>query len=354
MADGDAIQALLVAGPFTPRAALEATSAICNALDEHHPTPGGRPLSASSVLLFANGDVILQDIEGANGTAVAQLLVHMLLGGFPASLTTEEVLSTVSETLRTAGSAPDWIQKLTDLMATCLSSIPGQQPSLHRIQQRCTALSTSAIGEPLHALIPQRVAATRSWMNLPSAAAPSDSLNKAFSAQPTPLPPTPPPTRPAPSTSPPSKPLPPVPPPVSDGRGWKIIAIAAGCAALVVVGLVIDQLRTPAPPDPSTDLSTAETPATNQLTDKYQLDDNQHVLALTSTPPGASVTMDGTSIGQTPLEIDALTAGVHRIALKVDDHEMEQTLMIDQDASCVWAPEQSEEPWRCETSGESW
>ena len=64
--------------------------------------------------------------------------------------------------------------------------------------------------------------------------------------------------------------------------------------------------------------STITVPAGGTFTNSYTLSCN--VLVVSSTPSGASVTVDGTLSGTTPLSLRAVTAGVHTVVLTLDGY----------------------------------
>lgn len=338
MAEGDSIQVLLSKGPFNTRAALEATAAICAALEAHTPVQGGRSLTAASVLLFTDGNIQLQNVDQADAFAVGTLLAQMLLGALPTDSedSSEELLVLLNANLQTPDVDNAWRRKLVNLVRACRSLDTSSRPPLHRVQRRCQDLTSDASGLVLRKLIKKRTEETGSWMDLPAVNESNAAISKMIIQPPNPREPQP--AEPPPRTSTnihlKTSGGTPSPPPESPTL-WRNLTIAMAAAALLVGGIAVYQLTdngsAPLVAQPSSLVETSQTI-------DWEIEKG-HRLELISSPEGAIVMIDGSLIGQTPTETRGLESGVYQLTLTLGDAFFQQALMIDQDAECAWSPE---------------
>jgi hypothetical protein len=97
---------------------------------------------------------------------------------------------------------------------------------------------------------------------------------------------------------------------------WKMIA--AGVAAIAVIGVGISMVQKPSPAAPVVDTSRKIDPAVPPPAappPAAPVAPNVPRLVITTQPPGAKVTIDGKPAGETPLTIDTLKPGRHAIVL---------------------------------------
>ncbi len=87
--------------------------------------------------------------------------------------------------------------------------------------------------------------------------------------------------------------------------------IPVAIAALVLIAIIVTSLVAAAGrPTPSPRLESKSTPPAPP------------VLVITSTPPGASLTVDGKSVGRSPVTLDTLSPGDHRIEAALEGHQL--------------------------------
>ena len=349
MIEGETIQTLLQEGALPPRAALEAAAATCVALEAHAPVPGGRPLSAASVELDADGSAMLRDVEQADAMAIGSLLAHMLLGGMAPAEDTDALLERLDRALQQEAVDASWRRKLHALVRACRSPEPSSRPPIHRVRRRCADLVAETTGAPLRIILRQRAASTASWMDLPSASETAQLITASIpdmtqpqaprlqppeAAAPAPAP------APAPQRRAPLTPLPAAEP--SRGPWWLVALMVV--ATLGVGGMVVAQMGQQPDTPPTHRADPAE--RSNLRAEVRAADALGFRLSIASEPVGAAVHIDGTLVGHTPTEAPGITAGVHQIRLVAGKETIEQTLMIDRDAACTWEPG-GDEPWRC-------
>jgi len=113
-------------------------------------------------------------------------------------------------------------------------------------------------------------------------------------------------------------------PPVDERRfSWKL---AAAAVAVLTVGVLAGRayLHTPAVPVgvPVTPAATISKPAAPLVVPTG-------ILSISSQPPGARVLLNGADAGQTPLRLDAVTAGRHTITLVTETMSVKRTVRVD-------------------------
>lgn len=345
MLDGDSIQAMLRDSAFPPRAALEATAAACAALERQPAVPGGRPLTAASVHLGATGSATLRDVDESDALAVGALLSHMLLGLRRPDGDVDALIDTLDACLQGPEVDRGWRRKLLSLVRACHSPDPDSRPPLHRVHRRCVDLAVDAPGVSLAGFLKKRESQHASWMDLPSAAEPSSVV-----ADVPPITPLPPPAREQPTPKPRK-----VAPPVTEAprQSLGLIAVAVGLAVVTAGGLAAWRMRTPSGGVDLTPTPPAAERRSPSIVGSIQAAEAAgYRLFLSSEPEGAIVSVDGTTLGSTPVEAAPLERGVHHIRFSTDDETFEQAVMIDRDARCVWAPGAGpEDAWACGEPG---